>query len=93
MKEIKGFQQPNPKGNDMLRSEEGPWKIYQRGPSYRVGMKSWWGIKWLTTCGAKGGFFAFQTNTLTHAQAKLVQVNEEAYDKKWYKDNKWEVKK
>lgn len=93
MKEIKGFQQPEPKGDKMLRSEEGPWKIYKRGPSYRIGKKGWWGVKWLKAADGWGGLFAFQTDHLPDAQTKLKKVNEEAYDKKWYKDSKWELKK
>ena len=93
MTEIKGFQQPEPEGKNMLRSEDGPWKLYQRGSSYRIGRKAWWGIRWLTARGPKDGFFVFQTRTLTDARAKLQEINEQAYDKKWYKSDKWEVKK
>ena len=93
MIEIKGFQQPEPKGDKMLRSEEGPWKLYQRGSSYRIGRKVWWGIKWLKTHGLTGGLFSFQTDHLSDARNKLQEINEQAYDKKWYKNDKWEVKK
>jgi len=94
MREIKGFKQPDPKGNDMLRSEEGPWKLYQRGPSYRIGRRPWWGgVKWLKDRSAKGSLFSFQTDSLPHARAKLVEINKEASDKNWYKADKWEVKK
>ena len=93
MKEIKGFQQPDPKGNDMFKSEEGPWKLYQRGPHYRIGRKGWWGVKWFKERSVRGSLFAYQTTHLPSARTKLTEINEEAYDKKWYKDNKWEVKK
>ncbi len=92
MKEIKGFQQFESKGKNMLRSEEGPWKIYQRGPSYRVGRKTWWGIKWLKD-GPKGSLFPFRTDHLANAEVKLKAINEKAYDEEWYKDSKWETKK
>jgi len=91
MNEIKGFQQPEPKGNDMLRTQEGPWRLYKRGPSYRIGRKAWWGIKWLKR--SVRSLYTYQTTHLASARAKLQEINEEAYDKKWYKDNKWEVKK
>jgi len=93
MKKIKGFQQPDPKGNDMLRSENGPWRLYQRGPSYRIGRKVWWGIKWLKDRSPRAGLFIFQTQHLPDARTELKTMNEEAYDKNWYKVNKWEVRK
>ena len=93
MRRIRGFQQPDSKGKDMLRSEKGPWELYQRGPSYRIGRKFWWGIKWFKDHGTRGTIFAFHTDSLAHAQAKLKRMNEEAYDKNWYKADKWEVKK
>lgn len=97
MKEIKGFQQPDPKGNDMLKTAEGPWKIYKRGPSYRIGRKAWWGVKWLKERGTKSGrweLFTYQTDQLGSARTELEKVNAQAYDKKWYKDDKWgEIKK
>lgn len=93
MKEIKGFQQPDPKGKDMLRTEEGPWKLYKRGPHYRIGKRPWWGgVKWLKDRNVRGGLFVFQTRHLPEAQTQLQKINEEEYDKKWYKDTKWEVK-
>jgi len=93
MREIKGFQKPDPKGKDMLRSEEGPWKLYQRGPSYRIGKQGLFGIKWLKDRSAKAGLFIFQTQHLPSARDKLKKMNEEEYDKNWYKTDKWEVKK
>ena len=91
MMEIKGFQQPEPEGKNMLRSEDGPWKLYQRGSSYRIGREVWWGIKWFKDRSAN--LFAYRTTDLLDAQNKLKKMNEEAYDKKWYKNDKWEVKK
>ena len=92
MKEIKGFQQPDPKGKDMLRTEEGPWKIYQRGRGYRIGRKRWYGIQWFRKF-EEGSYYKFKTNHLANAKITLKEINEQAYDKEWYKDSKWEVKK
>ena len=93
MKEVKGFQKPDPKGKDMLRGEDGPWKLYQRGPSYRIGRKAWWGIKWFRTCGFHGSLFMFQTQSRDDAEGKLKEENKKLIDSNWYKMSKWEVKK